>query len=597
VKGGTYGFVQQNASTSYTGSSNSVSFTSNPASGDLIMVAVEYTGTLAATPVTDTLGNTFTHTGTAMTSHGSKKTTVYYAKNITGGGADAVTVSFTAATAVSEVYITEYSGINTTSPIDVTANATGSSSGTASASGTTTVPGDIIYAFCFVDSSKGCTAGSGFTPRSTANSNLVEDETSTLAGSYTATATAGSSWTMQMVALKPASGMAPSYGFSIGGISNIGSSMAMGDFNNDTIKDLLAASGSTAAAVIWGQNSSYSWPATINLGSLPADGSRGVVITCSGYAGWNYSGCNFGVAGVGDINGDGVDDVMLVGPSPNSPNSSIFVMYGNAGGAGTPPWPGNWNGGTATNAITFGGSFSSGVGTVIDVNYPWGITDLTMADISGDGKKDLLTNGANYCTTYAGSQCDFNYTAIFSNAPAGATYWDVNSNLTGNNGYMLNLYNGDWVDFLNSDSGPVTGDLNHDGINDLAFGNGTFSPNGVSNAGSTYIVWGKSNSYPYTANSSTAYPNSGQFDTSSTYQNTAWIRLDGDYTNEGSGANVATGDMDHDGNTDVAIAAPGNTPSSNNVTGAGSVYVIFGGPKLPAEISGGASTLENVINR
>jgi len=32
-------------------------------------------------------------------------------------------------------------------------------------------------------------------------------------------------------------------------------------------------------------------------------------------------------------------------------------------------------------------------------------------------------------------------------------------------------------------------------------------------------------------------------------------------------------------------------------SGAGSVYVIFGGPNLSKEVSGGASTLETVINR
>jgi hypothetical protein len=49
-----------------------------------------------------------------------------------------------------------------------------------------------------------CTVGSGFTARSTLNSNLIEDAQAGSSGSYAATASANNGWTMQMVALKPA---------------------------------------------------------------------------------------------------------------------------------------------------------------------------------------------------------------------------------------------------------------------------------------------------------------------------------------------------------------------------------------------------------
>ena len=150
AKGGIYGFVQQNASTGYTGSSNSASFTTNTTAGDLIMVALDYPSTATLSSVTDSQGDTFTQTGSTLTSHLSKKTRVYYAPNI-NGGADTVTLTFTGST-TSDIYVTEYNGIATASPVDISPHATGNSSGTASAGGTTTVPGDIIYAFCFVDS-------------------------------------------------------------------------------------------------------------------------------------------------------------------------------------------------------------------------------------------------------------------------------------------------------------------------------------------------------------------------------------------------------------------------------------------------------------
>ena len=70
-----------------------------------------------------------------------------------------------------------------------------------SGNATTTVAGDVIYGYCVGDWS--CTAGSGFTTRSSFNANLIEDMTAGNAGTYAATGTANHGWTMQMVALKP----------------------------------------------------------------------------------------------------------------------------------------------------------------------------------------------------------------------------------------------------------------------------------------------------------------------------------------------------------------------------------------------------------
>jgi hypothetical protein len=61
----------------------------------------------------------------------------------------------------------------------------------------------MIYGYCFANSA--CTVGSGFAALSTLNENLVEDMTAGSPGGYAATGTANGGWTMQMVALKPAS--------------------------------------------------------------------------------------------------------------------------------------------------------------------------------------------------------------------------------------------------------------------------------------------------------------------------------------------------------------------------------------------------------
>jgi hypothetical protein len=67
----------------------------------------------------------------------------------------------------------------------------------------TTAAGDILYGYCVADWA--CTVGSGFTARSTFHDNLIEDGTAGNPGTYAATGSATNGWTMQMVALKPAS--------------------------------------------------------------------------------------------------------------------------------------------------------------------------------------------------------------------------------------------------------------------------------------------------------------------------------------------------------------------------------------------------------
>jgi hypothetical protein len=115
-----------------------------------------------------------------------------------------VTVTLTANSSWLEVYLTEYSGIDPTNPIDAQAGASGPAGAVSSGTATTSVAGDVIYVYCVGDWL--CTAGSGFAARSNFDDNLVEDMVAGSAGSYAATGSAANDWAMQMVALKPASG-------------------------------------------------------------------------------------------------------------------------------------------------------------------------------------------------------------------------------------------------------------------------------------------------------------------------------------------------------------------------------------------------------
>jgi hypothetical protein len=179
----------------------SLSFPANTVAGDLMLVGFDYdTGGAVPSSITDSQGNVFTQVGNQLTSSGGNRSVVYYAKNIKGG-ADTVTVKLTANSAWIEVYISEYSGADPTNPIDAQAGATGGAGPVSSGNATTTMGGEIIYGFCLADWN--CSAGSGFTARSTMNGNLIEDKLVGAAGTYAATGTANNGWTMQMVAIKP----------------------------------------------------------------------------------------------------------------------------------------------------------------------------------------------------------------------------------------------------------------------------------------------------------------------------------------------------------------------------------------------------------
>ena len=127
---------------------------------------------------------------------------VYYANNIKGGS-DTFTVTLSGKSTYLEMYLVEYSGLSQTSPIDGQAGTTGSGGTVSSGNITTTAPGDLLYTFCLADAS--CSVASGFTARSTLNSNYLGDKIAGSPGTYSATGTANQGWTMQVVALKPAS--------------------------------------------------------------------------------------------------------------------------------------------------------------------------------------------------------------------------------------------------------------------------------------------------------------------------------------------------------------------------------------------------------
>src|SRR6202035_1934274 len=179
--------------------------------GDLNVVVVGWNDSTATIgTVTDLSGNVY-HLAVGPTVYsGTATQSIYYAASIVGAAANAntVTVAFTTAAAYPDIRILEYSGIDTNSPLDVTAAAIGSSSTASSGAATTTLANELIFgADLTVTATTG--AGSGFTSRiiTVPDSDIAEDRIVTATGSYAATASTNpGAWIMQMVAFKAPSG-------------------------------------------------------------------------------------------------------------------------------------------------------------------------------------------------------------------------------------------------------------------------------------------------------------------------------------------------------------------------------------------------------
>jgi hypothetical protein len=203
-------FVQQNATNPGVATQNSTAFPNSNTAGDLIVAVAAWDNVSASiSSITDTAGNAYVSAAGPVNWNGAAPTyrqQIFYAKNIKGR-ANTVTATLNAAsTSFFQLFIFEYSGADTISPLDVTHSAT-SSSGTAidSGSATTTYPNELIFGAGNSFNVTG--AGTGFVDRSEFNTTRMEDKFVATASSYNATAASdGSAWVMMMATFRAAGG-------------------------------------------------------------------------------------------------------------------------------------------------------------------------------------------------------------------------------------------------------------------------------------------------------------------------------------------------------------------------------------------------------
>ena len=151
-----------------------------------------------------------------------------------------------------------------------------------------------------------------------------------------------------------------------------------GDFNGDGIGDVLIGLKGASAYVLFGRADGFA--ADIDLRTL--DGTDGFSLS-------DAFGTSFGdkVAGGGDFNGDGFDDILVAAPVDGTSGlyGAIYLVFGNASGFGP-----------VVDVTTL----TPGVETRIGGAYGLGYSVAFAGDINGDGLDDIavgsigIDNGA-----------------------------------------------------------------------------------------------------------------------------------------------------------------------------------------------------------
>ena len=273
----------------------------------------------------------------------------------------------------------------------------------------------------------------------------------------------------------------------------------------------------------------------IDLGALGAGGFRIDGIDF-------YDGSGSSVSGAGDVNGDGLDDV-IVGADTADPDGTTragtsYVVFGKADSASVD-----------LGDLGSGGFRIDG----IDASDRSGVSVSGAGDVNGDGLDDVIIGA------YGAGQDYQSYTGesyvVFGKADSNPV--ELASLETDQRGFRI-----DGIDPQDRSGKSVSGagDVNRDGFDDVIVGAWGAGPNG-NEAGESYVVFGKADSNPVEL----ASLETGQ----------RGFRIDGIDAGDISGFSVSgAGDVNGDGFDDVIVGAYLADPDDK--TYAGESYVVFG---------------------
>jgi Ca2+-binding RTX toxin-like protein len=338
-------------------------------------------------------------------------------------------------------------------------------------------------------------------------------------------------------------------GFRIDGIAagdQLGYSASnAGDVNGDGIQDLIIGANranpngddSGQSYVIFGSRNSFA--ATVSPSSL--NGTNGFKI--NGIAVGDRSGTF--VSEAGDFNGDGIDD-LVIGARSADPNGSdsgqSYVVFGKRGGN------------SDLELSTLNGSN----GIIINGVAPGdnsGVSVNRAGDVNGDGISDLIIGASR--ANPNGDDSGQSY-VLFGSRQRFSNVIEL-STLNGSNGFTIDgISANDRFGY----AATSAGDINGDGIGDVIIGSYYADPNGVSNAGQSYIIFGNSNGFSRKIDLNSLNGSNG-------------FKINGIASGDVSGSALSSiGDVNGDGIGDVLIGATYASPDGRSR--AGQNYVVFG---------------------
>ncbi len=323
-----------------------------------------------------------------------------------------------------------------------------------------------------------------------------------------------------------------------------GSSMAgAGDLNADGFDDfLIGAEAADADGDGADEGAMYVVFGPISTGGITSSADDAGLVLSGGDENGRFG---LDVAGLGDVNGDGVDD-FASGASNHSEhetltrtaNGAVWVFFGASG----------------LESSGIDGVADADVWLYGDRNYDWmGGLVAAAGDVNNDGINDILLGSTG--DDDGGSQSGAFYIVFGDSALGDGSVADAD----------VLLYGDSANDRVGANARGV-GDLDNDGIDDILFGAPFVSDNG-SNAGAAYLALG-----PLTSG------------TTAGISSTDAVIYGGSAGDLAGSSVTGAGDVDSDGYQDFYVGATGDNTLGGS--GSGAVFLVSGSATIVADYDG-----------